>query len=63
MVFINNTRFFPQNNRFDFLLFLVTSFYCALKIINMAFSESRYSSLKVNKKEFFMILIVKFGNI
>ena len=48
MIFISNNQFFSQNNRFDFSLFLVTSFYCTLRYIKITFSESRYSSLKVD---------------
>ena len=31
MILISNNQFFSQNNRFDFLLFLVTTFYCTLR--------------------------------
>ena len=58
MIFISNNQFFSQNNRFDFLLFLVTSLYCTLRYIKMTFSESRYSSLKVDINEIFIILLI-----
>ena len=58
MIFISNNQFFSQNNRFDFLLFLVTSFYCTLRYIKITFSESRYYSLKVVIYEIFIILLI-----
>ena len=58
MIFISNNQFFSQNNRFDLLLFLVTSFYCALRYIKITFSESRYSSLKVDINEIFIMLLI-----
>ena len=58
MIFISNNQFFSQNNRFDFLLFLVTTFYCTLRYIKLTFSESRCSSLKVDKNEIFIILLI-----
>ena len=58
MIFISNNQFFSQNTRFDFLLFLVTSFYCTLTYIKVTFSESRYSSLKVDINEIFLMLLI-----
>ena len=42
MIFINNNEIFSQNNGFDFVLFLLTSFYFTLRNIKITFSESRY---------------------
>ena len=53
MIFINNNETFSQNNGFDFVLFLVTSFYCTLRILKITFPESGHSYLKVNIKESF----------
>ena len=58
MIFISNNQFFSQNNRFDFLLFLVTSFYCTLRYIKITFSESRYSSLKDDINKIFITLVI-----
>ena len=58
MIFISNNQFFSKNNRFDFSLFLVTLFYCTLRYINVTFSGSRYSSLKVDINEIFIILLI-----
>ena len=41
--------------RFDFLLFFVTSFYCTLKILKITFPESGHSYLKVDIKERFIV--------
>ena len=40
MIFINNIEIFSQNNGFDFVLFLVTSFYGTLRILKITFPES-----------------------
>ena len=58
MIYISNNQFFSQNNRFDFLLFLVTTFYCTLRYIKITFSESRHSSVKVDINEIFIILLI-----
>ena len=58
MIFISNNQFFSQNNRYDFLLFLVTSFYCTLRYIKITFSESRYTSLKVDINKIFITLLI-----
>ena len=58
MIFINNNEIFSQNNGFDFVLFLVTSFYFALIYIKITFSESRYSSLKVDINKIFRTLLI-----
>ena len=58
MIFINNNEIFSQNNGFDFVLFLVTSFYFTLRNIKITFSESRYSSLKVDINEIFITLLI-----
>ena len=55
MIFINNNEIFSQNNGFDFVLFLVTSFDCTLRIIKMTFPESGHSYLKVYIKERFIV--------
>ena len=55
MTFINNNEIFSQNNRFDFVLFLVTSFYCTLRILKMTFPKSGHSYLKVDIKERFIV--------
>ena len=56
MIFINNNEIFSQNNVFDFVLFLVTSFYCALRILKIIFPESGHYYLKVDIKESFIVL-------
>ena len=48
---INNNEIFSQNNGFDFVLFLVTLFYCTLRILKITFPESGHSYLKVDVKE------------
>ena len=58
MIFINNNEIFSQNNGFDFVLFLATSFYFTLRNIKITFSESRYSSLKVDINEMFITLLI-----
>ena len=58
MMLISNNIFLSQNNRFDFLLFLVTTFYCTLRYIKITFSESRYSSLKVDINKIFIISFI-----
>ena len=58
MIFISNNQFFSQNKRFDFLLFRVTTFYCTSRYIKITLSESRYSSLKVDINEIFIILLI-----
>ena len=58
MIFINNNEIFSQNNGFDFVLFLVTSFYFTLRNIKITFSENRYSSLKVDINEIFITLLI-----
>ena len=55
MVFISNNQFFSQNNRLDFVLFLVTSFYCTLRMLKISFPESGHSYLKVDIKESFIV--------
>ena len=50
MIKINNNEVFSQNNGFDFVLFLVTSFHCTLRILKITFPESRPSYLKVDIK-------------
>ena len=55
MIFINNNEIFSQNNGFDFVLFLVTSFYCTLRILKITFLESGHSYPKVDKNEIFII--------
>ena len=55
MIFINNNEIFSQNNGFDFVLFLVTSFYCTLKILKITFPESGHSYLKDDIKESFIV--------
>ena len=52
---INNNEIFSQNNGFDFALFLVTSFYCTLRILKILFPESEHSYLKVDIKESFIV--------
>ena len=58
MISINNNEIFSQNNGFDFVLFLVTSFYFTLIYMKITFSESRYSSLKVDINEIFIISFI-----
>ena len=58
MTFINNNKIFLQKNRFDFLLFLVTSFYCTIRIIKITFPKSRYCSLKFDIKESFIVQFI-----
>ena len=48
---INNNEIFSQNNGFDFMLFLVTSFYCTLRILKITFPESGHSYRKVDIKK------------
>ena len=55
MIFVNNNEIFSQNKGFDFVLFLVTSFYCTLRIIKITFPESGHSYLKVDIKESFIV--------
>ena len=55
MIKINNTEIFSQNIGFDLVLFLVTLFYCTLRILKITFLERGHSYLKVDIKE---ILIV-----
>ena len=55
MIFINNNEMLSQNSGFDFVLFLVTSFYCALRILKITFPESGQSYLKVDIKESFIV--------
>ena len=55
MTFINNNEIFSQNNGFDFVLFLVTSCYCILRVLKITFSEIEHSYLKVNIKEGFIV--------
>ena len=55
MTFINNNEIFSQNNWFDLVLFLVTSFYCTLRILKIIFPESGHSYLKVAIKENFIV--------
>ena len=52
---INNNEIFSQNNGFDFVLFLVTSFYCTLRILKITFPESGHSYLKVGVKKNFIV--------
>ena len=40
------------------MLFLVTTLYCSSRYIKITFSESRYSSLKVDIIEIFIILLI-----
>ena len=58
MKFINYNEIFSQNNGFDFVLFLVTSFCFTLRNIKITFLESRYSSLKVDINEIFITLLI-----
>ena len=58
MIKINNNKIISQNSGFDFVLFLVTLFYCSLKILRITFPESGHSYLKVDMKEIFIILII-----
>ena len=58
MIFINNNEIFLQNNGFDFVFFHVTSFYFTLRNIKITFSESRYSSLKVDINEIVITLLI-----
>ena len=51
MIKINNNEIFSQNIGFDFVLFLVTSFYCTLRILKLIFPESEHSYRKVDIKE------------
>ena len=55
MTFINNNEIFSQNNGFDFVLLLVTSFYCTLKILKITFPECGPSYLKDGIKESFIV--------
>ena len=55
MIFISNNEIFSQNNGFDFVLCLVTSFYCTLRILKITFPESGHSYLKVDIKESFLV--------
>ena len=55
MIFINNDEIFSQNSGFDYVLFLVTSFYCTLLILKITFPESEHSYLKVGIKESFIV--------
>ena len=55
MTFINNNDIFSQNNGFDFVLFLVTTFYCTLRILKITFPESEHSYLNVDIKESFIV--------
>ena len=58
MTFINNNETFSQNNGFDFVLFLVTSFYCTLRILKITFPESGHSYPKIDINEIFIILLI-----
>ena len=58
MIFINPNEIFLQNNGFDFVLFLVTSFYCTLRILKITFPESGHSYPKVDINEIFIILLI-----
>ena len=58
MIKINNNEIFSQNNGFDFVFFLVTSFYCTLRTLKITFPESGHSYLKVDIKEIFIILLI-----
>ena len=58
MIIINNNEIFSQSNGFDLVLILVTSFYFTLRNIKITFSESRYSSLKVDINEIFITLLI-----
>ena len=51
MIFINNNEICSQNIGFDFLLFLVTSFYCTFRTLKIIYPESKHSYLKVDIKE------------
>ena len=55
MIKVNSNEIFSQNIGFDFMLFLVTSFYCTLGILKIIFPESEYSYLKVDIKESFIV--------
>ena len=55
MMKINNNEIFSQSNGFDFVLFLVTSFYCTLRILKTTLPESRHSYLNVDIKESFIV--------
>ena len=55
MMKINNNEIFLQNNGFDFVLFLVTSFYCTLRILKIAFPECGNSYLKFDITESFIV--------
>ena len=55
MIFINNSDIFSKNKGFDFVLFLVTTFYCTLIILKITFPESEHSYLKVDIKESFIM--------
>ena len=55
MLFINNNEIFSENNGFDFVLFLVKSFYCTLRILKISFPEIGHSYLKVDIKENFIV--------
>ena len=58
MIFINKNEIFLQNNGFDFVLFLVTCFYCTLRMLKITFPESGHSYLKVDRNETFIILLI-----
>ena len=58
MIFINNNEIFSQNNGFEFVFFLVTSFYCTLRILKITFPESGHSYLKVDIKESFIVYLI-----
>ena len=55
MIFINDNEICSQNNGFDFVLFLVTSFYCTLRILKITLQEREHSYLKVDIKENFIV--------
>ena len=55
MIKINNNKIISQHNGVDFVLFLVKSFYCTLRILKITFSESGHSYLKVDIKEVFIV--------
>ena len=58
MIFISNNQFFSQNNRFDFFVASCNDILCTLRYIKITFSESRYSSLKVDINENFIIFLI-----
>ena len=55
MIKINNNEIISENIGFDFVLFLVTSFYCTLRMLKITFPESGHSYLKVDIKESFIV--------